>query len=333
MNDQNPLPQYDRSALQSDINFYQSLFRLHDISREGVIPARVEKYNRTTGIARVRPIVNSVIDTVDGEKEIERPSYEVHVVRFAHGGFLLDAPLLVGDTGWLIASDRNCNTTIQKNSSIGTFGNESVSGNEFISSPDDSSISKFSNGFFIPASWGEIDDNGTSLVIKRIDEDGDGTSIVIGEESLIIDGELIKIKSGNSSISLSDKDIRLTNKSSSCIVSADAVSAFHDGASVEVKTNVIRASNRRGHFSITESSSSIGYGSDNLIINDDGIHYEGLHDSVTNLVTDIRYNLSKHCLEQRSVVAKRRGDMIVNVSGKTDWYTVEDSEAVPEYKG
>ena len=168
MSDDSPLPQYDRSSLSSDINFYQTLFRLHDICHEGVIPARVESYDRRTGKATVRPIVKNVIDTTEGERELVRPSYDVHVVRFIHGGFLIDAPLIVGDTGWLIASDRNCKSAILRNSDINEFGSNPELSKESLVGPDDNSVSKFSNGFFIPASWGEIDENGTGLVIRKI---------------------------------------------------------------------------------------------------------------------------------------------------------------------
>ena len=325
MSDDSPLPQYDRSSLSSDINFYQTLFRLHDICHEGVIPARVESYDRRTGKATVRPIVKNVIDTTEGEQELVRPSYDVHVVRFIHGGFLIDAPMIVGDTGWLIASDRNCKSAILRNSDINEFGSNPELSKESLVGPDDNSISKFSNGFFIPASWGEIDENGTGLVIRKIGGEGSDARISIDDES-------IRIEYGNSSSTISEQEIRHKSADSSCVISGSSISAFRGPSSVIISDNSVLAKRNDGEVEIGTKSSSMKFGNDRLFIDMDGIHYDGITDSVTNIVTDIRYNLEKHCMEQRTVVAKRRGDMIVNVGGKSDWYTVKDSEAVPEYR-
>ena len=95
--DNTPLPQYDRGKCKTELGFFQTLFRLKEVDKQGAIPAIVRSYNRKTGIATVQPIVTYVVDTKEGEKLIPRGTYDVSVIRFAHGGFVIDAPLFVGD--------------------------------------------------------------------------------------------------------------------------------------------------------------------------------------------------------------------------------------------
>ena len=116
--DNTPLPQYDRGKCKTELGFIQTLFRLKEVDKQGVIPAIVRSYDRKTGIATVQPIVTYVVDTKEGEKLIPRGTYDVSVIRFAHGGFVIDAPLFAGDTGWLIAADRNAKDAKEANSKI-----------------------------------------------------------------------------------------------------------------------------------------------------------------------------------------------------------------------
>lgn len=44
--DNTPLPQYDRGKCKTELGFIQTLFRLKEVDKQGVIPAIVRSYDR-----------------------------------------------------------------------------------------------------------------------------------------------------------------------------------------------------------------------------------------------------------------------------------------------
>ena len=182
--DNTPLPQYDRGKCKTELGFFQTLFRLKEVDKQGAIPAIVRSYNRKTGIATVQPIVTYVVDTKEGEKLIPRGTYDVSVIRFAHGGFVIDAPLFAGDTGWLIAADRNAKDAKEANSKILNADQDDENpSNEGFKRPTDDSLRSFSWGFFIPDTWGDTElTKNDGLVVSGIVKDpqvaAPGSSVV-----------------------------------------------------------------------------------------------------------------------------------------------------------
>ena len=153
------LPQFDRAKIKTPAGFFRTLFRLHDIGREGVLPAVVKSYSQETGIATVQPLVDVVRENSDNEEVLSRrPEYSVRVVRFMHGNCIVDSPLFSGDTGWLIAADRNCKDAIDANSQI-LDGDQDWNDpkNKGPMRPSDNSLASFAWGLFIPDSWAKND--------------------------------------------------------------------------------------------------------------------------------------------------------------------------------
>lgn len=203
MNAEKLLPQFDRAAVETPIGFFKTLFRLHEIGRECVIPAIVEEYDSTSGIVKVRPLAKSVSQDAEGKEILaDRPLYSVHAVRSMHGGVIVESTLYKGDTGWLIASDRNCKDAMAENSAI-LEGDQSYDEpqNKGASRPTDNSLASFAWGFFIPDSWAdnEPQEEGIGIIDRlkrfgiRITKGfaklfGVGGSVTVGENGIDIDG-------------------------------------------------------------------------------------------------------------------------------------------------
>lgn len=203
MNAEKLLPQFDRAAIETPIGFFKTLFRLHEIGRECVIPAIVEEYDSASGIVKVRPLAKSVSQDAEGKEVLaDRPLYSVHAVRSMHGGVIVESTLYKGDTGWLIASDRNCKDAIAENSTI-LEGDQSDDEpqNKGASRPTDNSLASFAWGFFIPDSWAGNEPQGEGIgIIDRLKRFGIritrgfaklfgvGGSVTVGEDGIDIDG-------------------------------------------------------------------------------------------------------------------------------------------------
>ena len=257
---------YDIGKINTGIGFFKTLFHLHDSSMKHCLPAIVKGYDRSTGIVNVLPLVKTVIDTLDGTVLEDRPTYNVPMLGIHHGGFTIDIPVFVGDTGWIIAGDRDSATARKKNSieNLEDLKEYSKDGNEGPKEPDTRALGDFSWGFFIPDYWG-----------RRDFSEGDGMII------------------------------RYTPKD-------DA-----ENGTVEIK--------------IGKNGIEISRGSkDKVIIGDDGPKFLGKEDRMQKIVTDIRYDLSTHQLQKRTIDQKIRGDFVVGVSDESGWTMIDGGQAVPE---
>ena len=180
------LPMFNRDEIATEAGFFDVMFRLHDIKRECVMPAKVEKYDRYTRLATIKPLVQKFKTTQDGKVFWDRDSYEeIPVVFPFHGGFTIDFPVNEGDQGYLIAIDRPWDEI---------FDTIQEKGNKWDgkpSKPDDESLATFEQGVFIPSNYGRIlidDKDEGNLVIARVDKDGnvDGR-IAVGDRFVDID--------------------------------------------------------------------------------------------------------------------------------------------------
>ena len=324
--DNTPLPQYDRGKCKTELGFIQTLFRLKEVDKQSVIPAIVRSYDRKTGIATVQPIVTYVVDTKEGEKLIPRSTYDVSVIRFAHGGFVIDAPLFVGDTGWLIAADRNAKDAKEANSKILNADQDDENpSNEGFKRPTDDSLRSFSWGFFIPDTWGDTElTNNDGLVIKDVDE----------KNVIALNDGTIEIKRGDNIISISDKGITMEERSGNnkVIVSKSGITASSENAKAEIQSGIVSASIGNSRVSVTNTNVTLQGPKDTITIDETGPRFRGPIDILINLVTGLRFDLMSHQLQQRVVLAGKRGDFIVQLGDVTDWVKVDGGQAVPEYK-
>lgn len=204
---------FDPAVAESDIGFFKAMFRIHDVARETAIPCIVRSYDAEKCRASVQPLVNNVVRNVDGEKEIERPTYEdVPVMRICRGGFSVSMPLFAGDTGILLALDRNCASAIEHNSSALSEEQTGKDGeNKGPERPDDMSTASFANGVFIPFSFSAQGSEDGKIVVKGVKEgspsvsiSANSVSVKFGGSEMSVDEKGVTAKRGEDSVSLTD---------------------------------------------------------------------------------------------------------------------------------
>ena len=235
---------FDPAVAESDIGFFKTLFRIHDVARETAIPCIVRSYDGDRRRASVQPIVNNIVRNVDGEKEIERPVYDdIPVMGICSGGFSIAIPLFPGDTGILLALDRNCASAIEHNSSALSEEQTDKDGeNKGPERPDDMSTASFANGVFIPFSFSPSDDDKESITIKGLKEDSPSivmssksVSVKMGESEILIDGDKVSAKRGSDSVSLTDEGPKFSGKVDSTVRLVTGVRIDSDASKVFVR--------------------------------------------------------------------------------------------------
>ena len=215
---------FDPTEAETEIGFFKALFRLTDATREGCIPAVVVQREDERGLIRVLPIAKTMKQTKDKLIGENKKPLWVRPFKIFHGGFHIHTPLFIGDTGYLIAIDRDCMTAIQKNEKpVEKDGNLDELKDKNTSNPDDLTPQRYNYGFFLPCSWvlndGELlkehfnRDEGTlkdKFVVsngKKIDED-ESCYITISREGVI------EIHSTNSLARVNKDSVDLMRKDS-----------------------------------------------------------------------------------------------------------------------
>lgn len=135
------VPRINYAALDNKVEFYENLID-RAVERIGVsLPCRIEKYDRATHLADLRVMINW--ELLDGQIIEGCTIYDVTIRRMYAGGFVIDFPIQVGDLGWLIATDRDLDTT---------------KANRIPSLPSSPFRNTYASGFWIPDLWGSEDD-------------------------------------------------------------------------------------------------------------------------------------------------------------------------------
>lgn len=159
------------NALQNRDMFFQTL-RNRILERICVaMPAQIISYDRDTHKATIQPMLNY---NVRGHGAKVCTPFTVEILRMMAGGFLIDFPISEGDTGWIIAVDRDC------------FQVKAVSKPSL---PTNSEVNTYTTGFWIPDQWGD----GEKLKIPELDKDR----------------LVIQTRDGTQKISIGDKDIKI----------------------------------------------------------------------------------------------------------------------------
>ena len=121
-------------------------------------PACVYSYNRKKHTVEVMPLVKQAF--YNGRWHfLRRKPFEVAIRNIQCGGFTIDFPVYVGDTGWVFSSDRD--TLLLKET--GALTNSVLEGDrpipivedEYQQVPYEPILHTFSRGFFIPDNWGK----------------------------------------------------------------------------------------------------------------------------------------------------------------------------------
>ena len=171
------LPNYNPANLESPAGIMSE--RLAQFARrfESCMPAIVVSYDRSTHEAIVKPAINMLLTT---GKQVERAEVPVSVWRYMLGGYLIDLPLSAGDTGWIIAADRD--TSNFKASSAAA-------------PPNTFETHKYTAGFFLPDSFGTFELDGKDDGRMVIQNKAGTEKISIGESNTEITSASLTITS------------------------------------------------------------------------------------------------------------------------------------------
>lgn len=218
-----PRTSFLESDAENDVNFFRALHQMWSSVRETCIPVVVLEREDKHGYVKVKPVIRAMKQMSDKMEGIERGSFFVKPMKLVHGGFTISVPLFVGDTGYVIACDRDSTSAIKKNEALVTEDlTDSEVSEKHIEDPDTVDCSHYIYGFFIPCSWipNDADDmkelvgseNGQfkdSLVIANtnpssegqrsyISIDRDGKVIMATEEAnLTLEKKVFSVKSGS----------------------------------------------------------------------------------------------------------------------------------------
>lgn len=172
---------YSAEDLNNPILAIMQFVRNHDLDFECMLPAVVLDYDRATNIVTIQGAVNR-IDT-DGNS-IPRVAMKVPCFNPCGNGIGINFPIKQGDTGWVIASDRDTSLFLK------TLKSEN---------PNTGKIHAFDFGFFIPdkiKGFQVAEDDAEALVIQTLD----GTTKIS-----IKDGQISVLSANNINIQCSGK--------------------------------------------------------------------------------------------------------------------------------
>lgn len=236
-------------ALSNRDNFNAAVSYLVEFIKNGidcVMPAIVLDYDRAEHKATIQPLIKFKYEISDGNYEYkDRPILKsVSVFHLRIGGFDIDFPLKNGDTGWLVASDRDGYIAKQRNSETIARDNKGTQ------EPTTDMVHAFGSGFFLPDSWCKtsIDDNdANALIISALNENGNATmKITVTPQKVVrITGE---DNDGSCSINLNDlngKDISFHEQ--------ERITGYNDGIFTKKKSIVLSSDDYEEEtFSIKE---------------------------------------------------------------------------------
>lgn len=169
MNSSNNSPDIDPANNESLAGTIRFAFNKLLQSVNGMLPAKVIKYDRATNRVQVQLLI--VLVTTDGY-QVPRPQIaSLPVLVAGGGGFMLSFPLNPGDLGWVLANDRDISLFLQ------TYTAQP---------PNTSRIMSFSDGLFIP-------DVMTNYTIETEDEGNAVLSSIDGTVRIVLWPDQVKI--------------------------------------------------------------------------------------------------------------------------------------------
>lgn len=193
------------------LSFSAAIEHLCEHIRQGIescIPAQFVEYDsRDKGLAVVSPLVK--FPYVSGNKTVwkERPQFTVRILRVKSGGFWFRMPLKKGDTGWIIAADRDTSFAISRNANVDESQNTKENGGGPQEYSNFNKL-KYSFGFFLPdgfcdlkmkdgheesSFWAMLKDDGSGETDSYIELKKDGDIVLHGSgewERVLVEGNI-----------------------------------------------------------------------------------------------------------------------------------------------
>lgn len=161
-------PSYAPPCEDSDASAFDYISRQVNLRLEVCQPAIVKSYNREKNTVTLVPAITE--PTATGEF-VERCELEVPVFSPCGGKFIMNFPLEEGDTGWLLACDRDISLFKQQRTVI---------------NPNTYRVHTFEDSFFMPDRVRDFkvnENDKDSLVIQSLDTQ---TQIAIGQDKITI---------------------------------------------------------------------------------------------------------------------------------------------------
>lgn len=334
MSDMTPQRTYDLSKIQSYAGFLQQLFRLQDAKRMTCLPAIVEGFDRASNRATVKPLTQHLVDTLQGELPIDRPSCTVPVLQISRGGWCIDMPLFVGDTGILIALDRASNGAMGNNSTR-LWKNQNPEDkdtifNEGPQPPDNLIYSSFEYGVFIPFAFG-----GSGI---QLDTDGDGNDIAGIIIKRTIDPALtpeeqqsqsVQVKLNNLGIEVSQGDKIISLNDDGITASQGMSKMFVNGEQSRIEQRYLAEGGRECAISVSANQDGAFISDDNIALkfNKSSLSVVNTADESAkigtefNVLTDAQIvkDGTNYTLQKKIRTERKFGNFIVEVGEESDW--------------
>lgn len=163
ISENNPISKTDFPMAPNDLrialeSFKQGMLRSLSIC----FPACVYEYDRNTHIATVMPLVKQGF--FNGEwYYIRRQPFKVSVRNIQCGGFTIDWPVYIGDTGWVFSSDRDTLLLKQEgaltNSVLAKDRPIAIVEDDYQQKPNQPILHSLTDGFFLLDNWGQWNAN------------------------------------------------------------------------------------------------------------------------------------------------------------------------------
>ena len=172
-------PSLDATALEDPQGFFNNIIRRCAENVRVAMPCRIERYDRVNHIADLRVLFNWQM--ADGSIIDGCILKNITIRRLLAGGFLIDFPILEGDTGWLFACDRDA------------YDSKKESAPRLPTTP---LVDSYESGFWLPDQWGDNNKLGISGVDqgRLVIQSKDGTQkISIGSHDINITATTLNI--------------------------------------------------------------------------------------------------------------------------------------------
>lgn len=196
----------DIGNLDGLLNYFEDQLNMN---LECCLPAIVESYDRSTNSAVVQPAISAVASS--GQKIPRDRLFSIPVLTLSGGGFFISFPVRKGDTGWLVASDRDISIFKQ---------------NLEETAPNTYHKHKFVDSVFIP-------DKIKKFTITEADKDGLVISNLDGDNKIVLTGLNQNASAGNINQTAAG-NINL----SAAAVNVSGNTAFTDAVAMQKTLNV-----------------------------------------------------------------------------------------------
>ena len=172
MSEVHDMPAYNPGNMGSLEGLLYYLADQINLELESCLPAFIVSYDRAKNTAVVQPAISEV--ATSGQKINRDKLYNIPVLTLSGGGYFMNFPLQPGDTGWIVANDRDISLFKQ---------------NLQESAPNTYQKHRFSDAFFIP-------DKIKNFTVSGDDLSGLVISNLSGDNKIVLNGSNLNITSG-----------------------------------------------------------------------------------------------------------------------------------------